>query len=644
MKKFNRFNEDNYALEQLKNWDFTSETKSNIPLTGSTESGIYNQYYEYITETIESINEIDASSKQLAGIIKSVGDSADDVRQASEYISLGAQKQAEDIENCRVIADDLSDKIGDMVSESSDIIDSTAEIKEVTRNGKEAVGNLTVHQQKNIEANGTITEEIYTLLQKADAINKITSMLHTISKQTNLLALNASIEAARAGEAGKGFAVVAEQVRELSEESSKASDTIDASLLEMTNELNKLKGIIDNSKETFAAQDEAVSNVVDAFNDINGRINDFVDVQKQFNSQFAELDKDKNILMDALSRISAVIQESSATTQEVASLTISEMSTISILTKMSVTVDTLLKKLIKNSAVIKTDKHEIAHKKVAYIFDIDDPFWDATIREAKSTASAFSYELSFYAPKDRNQAATGIHTELRRVIDAGYDAIVISPVDSAAIRDDLNEAKRKGMKLIFISSSIPGVTYDSLIESNGEGIGETAADVVRTTLCNTGKVAVGVWSDVKIESIEKRADGFIRELNSHSNISVVKCDVKSNASADEVERYVKYLNTNHPDVTAVYTTNVNWGVALAEYATKHSVPFMIFTIDLTSKIAEYIRNGKIKAAIAQRAFVWGSKPLEMLNDLFGGHHVEKYIDTGAYEVNSTNLSIYNKRI
>ncbi len=70
------------------------------------------------------------------------------------------------------------------------------------------------------------TDKVSKLSESASLISEVIKLISAIAEQTNLLALNATIEAARAGEAGKGFAVVASEVKNLANQTAKATEQI----------------------------------------------------------------------------------------------------------------------------------------------------------------------------------------------------------------------------------------------------------------------------------------------------------------------------------------------------------------------------------------------------------------------------------
>ncbi|MDX2104406.1 MAG: hypothetical protein EAZ99_06600 [Alphaproteobacteria bacterium] len=81
------------------------------------------------------------------------------------------------------------------------------------------------------------------LTSAAERIGQVSRLIGEIAAQTNLLALNATIEAARAGDAGKGFAVVASEVKNLANQTARATDEIQG----------EISGIQDATRRTVHA-------------------------------------------------------------------------------------------------------------------------------------------------------------------------------------------------------------------------------------------------------------------------------------------------------------------------------------------------------------------------------------------------------
>ena len=163
-------------------------------------------------ETEEMMQRVSSQAREVIKRTESLNEISHNAQDSSE---LARSSTASSVHHSKAV----SEKARDLQIAASEIIQQTEKAHHVVSEAEDV----------SQSANGTMEK-----LNKATAqIGDIVEMIGKIAAQTNLLALNATIEAARAGEAGKGFAVVAEEVKELSSQTAKATDTIAAQITDV---------------------------------------------------------------------------------------------------------------------------------------------------------------------------------------------------------------------------------------------------------------------------------------------------------------------------------------------------------------------------------------------------------------------------
>jgi methyl-accepting chemotaxis protein len=223
------------VVSALSRGDLTARTG----ITSKDEVGVM------AAELDAALGNLSSAMERMSAHADTLAGAATELAATSSEIAGAARESSSQTNTAAAEADEISRNVQTVAAGGEEM---GLSIREISQNTNQAAQ---IAAQAVNEA-ALATSSMERLGESSAEIGNVIKLITSIAEQTNLLALNATIEAARAGDAGKGFAVVASEVKDLAQETARATEDIGARVAAIQSDTSGTVEVIQRISEVIA--------------------------------------------------------------------------------------------------------------------------------------------------------------------------------------------------------------------------------------------------------------------------------------------------------------------------------------------------------------------------------------------------------
>lgn len=263
-------------------------------------------------------------------------------------------------------------------------------------------------------------------------------------------------------------------------------------------------------------------------------------------------------------------------------------------------------------------------------------FWKTVYAGANAAANEYNIQVDFVSPKEEDDYETQNQCILQAIQD-GYNGLVISACDYTKNTEAIEKAADSGMTVITIDSPIQSSKNFTMIGTDNEEAGRTAAKTMAELL--EGKPAkVGI---INFEEISgnggQRQIGFEEEAKV-SGMEIIDLRYAYSNVESPRDETLSMLD-EHPEINGIVTFN-EWttlGVGTALASLPDARDKVVIGFDTNIRSIDDLENGVFDALVVQNPFAMGYLGITRAIEESQRKTFPDTINTGTTVITSENM-------